>query len=395
MKKIFLTVFVLMFFVQITAFAQGETAMNIVGSVESNEKSVSAAIGISSEIPFCGISFDLIYNNDVLEFSDLKCGEVLENAAVVTNENYTDNSIRIVCASAAALPQNGNVVTVTFSYDTTGSEIDFEIENCKIVGVNNEKLECLINNTTLSIPNKENNKKPTDGGIITTLPSPEKTENKNSENNDGKDSSDKSESSTNEKDVQKNLEDEDYEVFLMSFDDVYENDWFYESVKYVFEQKLMNGVSTTEFAPNANLTRAMLVTILYRMENEPPCKSVRFDDVETDMWYTNAIAWAFENGIVKGMGNGLFAPNANITREQIAQILCNYEKYKNESIDCTADLSRFTDNSSVSKWAEEAVNWAVKNSIVTGKTATTLEPLGQAARAEAAAMLMRYLTTAK
>ena len=177
----------------------------------------------------------------------------------------------------------------------------------------------------------------------------------------------------------------------MSFSDVADSDWFYDSVKYVYEQKLMNGVSVTEFAPNANLTRAMLVTILYRIENEPLCGDPLFEDVEKDMWYTKSIAWASENNIVKGVGEGLFAPNANITREQIAVILYNYANFKNESTDNKATLDKYTDNTLVSVWAEDAIEWAVGEGIITGKTVTTLEPQGQATRAEAATMLMRYL----
>lgn len=186
--------------------------------------------------------------------------------------------------------------------------------------------------------------------------------------------------------------DEDYEVFLMSFIDVANSDWFYDSVRYVFEQKLMNGISVTEFAPNANLTRAMLVTILYRIENEPLCGYSLFEDVEKDMWYSKSIAWASENNIVKGVGEGMFAPNANITREQIAVILYNYANFKNKSTDNKATLDKYADNSSVSVWAEDAIEWAVSEGIITGKTLTTLEPLGQATRAEAATMLMRYIT---
>lgn len=404
---------------QIVAFASEQTNMNATATIDKENKLVLVNIGINSASPFCGCSFNLTYNNDVLKFVEITNGEVIENSTVITNERFSKNSIHVASVSMQALPQNGSVATITFSYETASTaETDFEIENCKIVGINGEKIDCEVNNTSITINKKA--EKPSGGGIITVTPP--------SDNDDDKDITDdviKEEPKGDEEDTSSTKEDkddrqdidnvvkdenkettditdtespatpdEDYEVFLMSFSDVADSDWFYDSVKYVYEKKLMNGVSVTEFAPNSNLTRAMLVTILYRMENEPLCGDPLFEDVEKNMWYTKSIAWASENNIVKGVGECLFAPNANITREQIAVILYNYANFKNESTDNKATLDKFTDNTSVSIWAEDAIEWAVEEGIITGKTITTLEPQGQATRAEAATMLMRYLNTA-
>ena len=407
---------------QIVAFASEQTNMSATATIDKENKLVAVQIDINSVSPFCGCSFNLVYNNEILEFVDLSNGEVIEGATVIANENFSENSIRIVSASALELPQTGTIATVTFLYDTTKStEVDFDIENCKIVGVNGEKIDCEVNNTSITINKKA--EKPSNGGTITITP-PSKDDEKDV-TEDSTDDIVKEEPKGDEEDTSSTIDDkdehqdvddvekdennettdttgatgnespaspdEDYEVFLMSFSDVADSDWFYDSVKYVYEQKLMNGVSVTEFAPNANLTRAMLVTILYRIENEPLCGDPLFEDVEKDMWYTKSIAWASENNIVKGVGEGLFAPNANITREQIAVILYNYANFKNESTDNKATLDKYTDNTLVSVWAEDAIEWAVGEGIITGKTVTTLEPQGQATRAEAATMLMRYL----
>ena len=175
------------------------------------------------------------------------------------------------------------------------------------------------------------------------------------------------------------------------FTDVKEGDWFYEAVRFVYENDLFNGTSATTFSPNANMTRAMLVTVLYRLAGKPAVTAgASFTDVKSGLWYSDAVAWASANGIVEGMGNGKFAPDDFVTREQMAVILMRYTRYQKADTSASADLSRFTDASSVSPWAQSAMAWAVASGLVNGRTATTLVPGGTATRAEVAAILMRY-----
>ena len=178
----------------------------------------------------------------------------------------------------------------------------------------------------------------------------------------------------------------------LPFTDVNATDWFYNAVKYAFENALMNGISATEFAPDNQLTRAMLVTILHRYEGEPTITGgVEFTDVPTNEWYTDAIAWASANGIVNGYGDGIFGTNDNITREQLATMLYNYATFKKLDVSKTTDLASFTDRSEVSEWALEAMQWANAEGLVNGRTAETLVPEGTATRAEAATLLMRFI----
>ena len=177
----------------------------------------------------------------------------------------------------------------------------------------------------------------------------------------------------------------------LPFADVGSNDWFYESVKYVYEKGLMRGTSDTTFSPYQSTSRGMIVTILWRLEGNPEAADAAdFTDVAPDQYYTSAVAWGVENGIVKGYGNGSFGPNDPITREQLAAILFRYAQFRGMDTTVTGDLKQFSDQPS--PWAAEAMRWAVGAGIISGKGSGVLDPLGKATRVEAAAMLMRFLT---
>lgn len=176
------------------------------------------------------------------------------------------------------------------------------------------------------------------------------------------------------------------------FTDVKERDWFYENVRYVYENKLFAGVSDTEFAPNTEMTRAMLVTVLYRAEGEPAItRNIPFADIDMNEYYANAVIWAAANGIVNGYDENTFAPNDNITREQIAAIMERYADFKGADTTQTGDLSQFTDEADISDWARDNVSWAVGAGLISGKGDGILDPLGNATRAEVAAILQRFL----
>lgn len=181
-------------------------------------------------------------------------------------------------------------------------------------------------------------------------------------------------------------------VPALPFTDVKEADWFYEGVKYVFEKNMVKGVTETAYAPDNTLTRATLVTLLYRMENEPQAGENAFTDVAGGAWYENAVAWAAANEIVLGMGEGIFAPDVNITREQIAVILYKYTKFKGGDVSKTADLTAFTDAADVSDWAKDALSWAVAEGLIQGMGENTVAPTATANRAQIATILMRYMS---
>ncbi len=175
------------------------------------------------------------------------------------------------------------------------------------------------------------------------------------------------------------------------FADVAETDWFYDSVLYAYKNKLVSGTSETTFSPDEILTRGTMVTLLYRMENQPQAPENTFVDVEKGMWYEAPIAWAAQQGIVLGVGEGLFAPDDAITREQIAVILFKYARMKGEDVSKTASLSGYTDKDTVSDWALDAMGWALGQGLIKGTSDTTLSPGNNATRAEIVTILMRYL----
>ena len=172
--------------------------------------------------------------------------------------------------------------------------------------------------------------------------------------------------------------------------DVIKTAWYHEAVDYAIENGLFSGMSKTTFAPNSPMTRAMLVTVLYRMENTPaPRTSNKFKDVKNGQWYTDAVTWAAENEIVAGMSATTFNPNGNITREQMAAIICRYTKFKGRDISKRADLSKYKDAGRISAWARDNLSWANAEGLITG-TGVGLEPTGNATRAQVASILMRY-----
>ena len=176
------------------------------------------------------------------------------------------------------------------------------------------------------------------------------------------------------------------------FTDVSESSWFYDAVVYAFEHELMNGTSDTLFAPNATLTRGMMVTVLWRIDGESAAAAAAdFSDVAADSWYADAVAWASEEGIVTGTTETTFAPDANITREQLATMLYRYADYKGYDLTGGGSLDGFTDRGSVSSYAEEAVAWAVSEELMSGVDSVTLSPKGSATRAQTATILMRFL----
>lgn len=176
----------------------------------------------------------------------------------------------------------------------------------------------------------------------------------------------------------------------LPFHDVQSGDWFYEAVQYAYDNGFMNGVSDTQFAPQTNLTRAMMAAVLYNLEDGSAATSGTFNDVESGQWYADAVNWAAEHGIVNGYEDGTYRPNDNLTREQMAAILHNYAHYKGYALNATADLTQFTDADQVSVWAENVVKWAVGADLLHGVGDNRLSPTGTATRAEVAAILMNF-----
>ena len=206
-----------------------------------------------------------------------------------------------------------------------------------------------------------------------------------------------------------------YDKNRMTFEDVRDGAWYYDAVCFVADNKLFNGTSDTKFAPDTEMTRAMLVTVLYRMNQAAieaadsavttsgsavtgsavatGAEAKNFADVKADSWYTDAVIWANANGIISGYGSGLFGTNDSITREQLATILYHCAAHRGYDVTKTMDLKSYADSSKIHSWAETAMKWAVSNQLVTGTSAETLSPSAGATRAQVAMVLMRFCET--
>ncbi len=175
------------------------------------------------------------------------------------------------------------------------------------------------------------------------------------------------------------------------FDDI-DGHWASGAVDFVSARELFTGVRENVFAPDMSLDRAMLVTVLYRLEDSPEAVSSAFTDVADGQWYTEAVAWASQSGLVTGNDAGQFLPSDAISREQIVTILYRYAQSLGEDVSQDASLDAFPDNGEVSSWAQEAMAWAVDSGILQGDQQGRLQPTSGASRAEAATLLTRFIT---
>lgn len=176
-----------------------------------------------------------------------------------------------------------------------------------------------------------------------------------------------------------------------SFVDVTSGYWYYDYIMFTSDRELFKGTSDTEFSPNGNMSRAMLATVLHRLENEPESGQGSFSDLESG-WYTDAVNWAASVEIVNGVGDNRFAPNESITREQLVTMIYRYyHNYLEQEAPQDGDTSVFQDNGKISDWAENAMSWAVGAKIIQGKDSRTIDPSGNANRAEVATILQRLI----
>ena len=176
------------------------------------------------------------------------------------------------------------------------------------------------------------------------------------------------------------------------FIDIAPDAWYKDAVQYAYDNGLMTGVSATEFAPEATTTRAMIVSILARLEGVTTAQAAGFADVDDNDWYATAVNWAANVGVVNGYEDNTFQPNTAITREQLAAILMNYAAYKGYDVSARADLSHYSDADSISSWANDVLLWAVAEGLLTGVTDDTIAPQAHATRAQVAAILQRFLS---
>lgn len=184
----------------------------------------------------------------------------------------------------------------------------------------------------------------------------------------------------------------DQAIDEMPFVDVHRYNWFFEDVEYVYDKGLMTGTAYNKFEPNISMTRAMIVSVLHRLEGSPtPRNEAPFEDVADNAWYKEPVDWAESVGIIHGYSVDKFGPNDPITREQMAAILYNYSLYKGKDVSDRANLYAYSDYDEISRWARDVMRWAHAEGLINGVTYNTLDPQGHATRAQVAAIFHRYL----
>lgn len=358
------------------AYAAGTPSLNIPAN-ESTQQSVSFN-NISSDVKNLQVTINLeTYNKEQTYnfYSDLS---KIAGVEVFYKQNSA-NSITIYITS------NINPLTTTGNINLGTIEAN---ESFKITSATNMKITDGINSQTPSIDNSTD-----DNDNSNDLDDSNNSSGSNNSNGSNSSSGSNNSGNSNNNNSNDNTDNEPENTeTTIQFTDVNENDWYYDAVKYVYVNGLMSGVSDTTFAPNANTTRGMIVTVLYRMENQPNVTiDNSFKDVKSTDYYGNAIYWAKQNNIVSGYNSTTFAPNDNITREQMAAILYRYAAYKGYSVDKTSDLSNFNDTSNISNYALTPIKWAVSSGLISGMGDGTISPLGNASRAQIATILMRFI----
>ena len=380
MKKLLLTVFTVIFIFNIQTVLANDFKLTVNEQDAKPGQEVTVDLTFTNNPGIIAALFELKYDKERIELIKAEDKGLLKGS--VFSKNYSDYPYIMLWNSSSAknFTDNGTLVTLTFKVNENAKSgkayinISYKPDDVFDVDLNNVALQ--INNGSINIQNETTNPENTvskDFGY-----SPSGTSNK-------KESQDKSNTNDTEtKPITNNH----------NFADVKATDWYFEAVNYAVENKLMNGISDTNFAPHSPLTRGMLVTVLYRNEGSPKISNnAIFNDVTNNMYYADAVAWAFQNKIVNGMSETVFSPDTNITREQFAAIIYRYATYKNYITEITdnTNLQLYSDSSEISEYATDALRYAVCKKLINGKSTATLNPADTATRAETATILMRFL----
>ena len=376
----------------VTVFAENEVTLS--GSTEkvkSAADTVTVDIMLKNNPGVAGISMNLEFDNDVLAVKKVESGDFASLSLVSGQGTQSPYKIILVNFAGSDVKGDGKLVSVTFDIldgTPTGTydiiiKSNHEEDDLFIINQTGE----YIDNTALAGKVTIGSDKPSGGGFGGGA----------ADDGDGDEVIDTDESQG--KDAVVDAEEEktegalSQEKWVNPFSDVKEDDWFYTSVEYAVNKGLFNGVSETQFAPSLTLTRAMLVTVLYRAEGEPEVsEKALFTDVAEDAYYAKAVAWGQESGLVNGMTEKEFAPDNAITREQIGTIMFRYAVFKGMVAVTLEENLGFDDADEISPYAVSPLNWAVGCGLINGRTATTINPKDTATRAEAATILTRYFT---
>lgn len=373
------------------------TTVRVIPTLTGNQVSVSVEYTSTN---MCGGSFNFTYDTTALSLVSVEERETIKNISHFINPEFAEGTIRVNWVSTTEMQTEGNLINIKLELlDGTLEKSDIGIEKLKIADGNGNKQEAdyiIVYGDSEQLDPPTESESEDNPNIDTPGDNPDINQGNGTNNNSSVSNSSASIKPSGGSSETKQETEVNATEMTIDFIDVKETDWFYANVKYVVENNLMKGMSEIEFAPNNTLTRAMLVTVLYRNACEPAVnKSIPFADVDMGSWYANAVIWAKQNGIVNGVTETEFAPDSNITREQIATIMFRYAQYNGMEAVALEENLHFTDVNEISEYAVSAMNWAVGTGLINGKSATTLNPKDNATRAEIATILQRFIEANK
>lgn len=375
MKKVLsLILAVAMIFSCVSVFGASEGPVLKADNSKLKNDKTTVTISLNDAPNIASLYFEVSFDDDVLELLEVECEDL--GVIAKTTADYKEIDEIVVVAyqmiSDEDFSCNGDVLSLDFKAISEKASTKVEISNLLAFDENGTDVEIATEDASFST--KSGNGGGGGGGGGGSDEEEDKTDDKKDEEPTTPVTPDAP-------------EDKD------GFTDVDSDDWYADAVSYVLEKGIMNGVDADKFQPEATLTRGMFATILHRVEETPAVDGeISFSDILDGEWYADAVAWANANGIVKGISETEFAPNNNITREQIATIIYRYCQFK--GIDVTTGeviLANYDDFGAVSDYAVEAIKYAVGSGLMKGRTDRTLNPRENVTRAEAATLIMRFV----
>lgn len=386
MKKILTAFTVLFVYVLMLVPAYADGAMSVELDCSEEAEKVVLTVSVSHNPGFAGFNAAVKYDDSIMTPISIKKGEVLSKYNLISNLQQgiaLSGSVTACVINPSNITDNGELYSVVFKKLEKDAEYEFTLsfDDKDIVNQNREGVKVnLINNTLKNTPE-------TDEPVVDEGSNTEGSGESNGVSKPTTTKPPKTEITVVEPEKKDDLPEQE-----IKFTDVKQDDWFYESVAWGYKNNLITGVTQTEFAPYNDVTRAMLVTMLYRYSQS---KSVFggevFGDVPQTEWYYNSVMWAYKNKLVNGVGNNNFAPNDNITREQAAKILYEFAGLQKMNTATKGAVLDFSDSEKISDWAYDAMCWAVENEYINGRGEKILAPQGNANRAEIITILKRFL----
>ncbi len=378
-----LIILIMLLFSYGNVYASNQITLTVSDVSADSGESVKVPIQLSNNSGVAGMMFSVTYDKD-LTLESINRGDALESLDFTISGDLNANPVNIMFDGLEADDTNGVVAVLNFKVSSNSKKIlkiDLSYDKGNIFDNDLNDVEVILVNGTITINNAN-----------TEWPS--HSQESNVEENEPVTDVTVKEDVIEKEDIEikEDVETEE-NSFEIYFTDVNKNDWYYGAVEYAVNNKLFNGISKEQFAPNNLLSRAMLVTVLWRADGEIKIdKNCEFDDVASGMYYEDAVIWAKENGIVTGVSETEFAPDLYITREQIATIMFRYAVYKGYDTNITdINLFSYEDYTDISAYAVEAMQYACASGLIKGKANALIAPKDNATRAETATILQRFL----